>query len=68
MLHQIRYDYIICKKGNYILSDAHFSGHQEYTSHMIYASFLIEKNVKCLKKHSATEILYGNNLILSDTE
>jgi hypothetical protein len=43
------------KKGNYISSDAHFSGLSEYASPMIYNSFLIEKNAKYSKKHNSAK-------------
>jgi hypothetical protein len=43
----------ISKKGNYISSDAHFSGFLEYTGLMIYGSFLIEKNAKYCKRCGA---------------
>ena len=47
----------ITKKGNYISSDAHFSWHQEYPGHMIYPSFLIEKNEKYWKKHVTSQFM-----------
>src|ERR1700759_325573 len=53
MLHQIRYDYVISKKGNCIPFDPKWSWHQEYTSHMIYDAFLVEKNAKYSKKRGA---------------
>ena len=36
------YDFLFWKLCNHIISNAELSGHQEYTSHMIYA-FVIEK-------------------------
>jgi len=47
----------ITKKGNYISSDAHFSWHQEYPGHMIYPSFLIEKNEKYWKKCGTSQFM-----------
>src|ERR1700751_3093598 len=50
MLHHIRYNYVISKKGNCVPFDANWSWHQGYTSHMMNDAFLIEKNAKYLKK------------------
>jgi hypothetical protein len=45
----------IFKKGHYISSGAHFSGHPEYTSAVIYGSPLIEKSAKYSKKCRTVE-------------
>ena len=52
-----------------ISSDAQFSWHREYTSHMIYPSFLIEENEKYWKKCGASQFmqfLFWENTISSD--
>jgi hypothetical protein len=51
----------LSKKGNYISSDAHFSGLSEYPSPMIYNSFLIEKNAKYSKKAMVQNFLGFQN-------
>jgi hypothetical protein len=48
----------ISKKGNYISSDAYFSWLSEYTTPMIYGSFLIEKNAKYSKKCGAISTFF----------
>ena len=50
------YNFLFWKLHNHILYDAVLSWHQEYTSHMIYTSFLFEKNVKYSKEHGARKI------------
>src|ERR1700759_5338777 len=47
------YNFLFWKLRNHILSDAALSWHQEYTSHMMYDAFLIEKNAKYSKKRGA---------------
>jgi hypothetical protein len=49
----------ISKKGNYISSDAYFSGLSEYTTPIIYGSFLLEKNVKYSKTGGATSTFFS---------
>jgi hypothetical protein len=61
----------ISKKGNYISSDAPFSGLPEYTCPMIHGSFLIEKNGKYSKKCGSISNLFSKNIIFfisSDAE
>src|SRR6266704_2394364 len=40
-----------------ISSGAQLSWHQEYTGHMIYPSFLIDKNAKYWKKYGASSFM-----------
>ena len=42
VLHQMRHNFLFWKLCNHILSHAALSWHQEYTSHMISCSFVIE--------------------------
>src|SRR6266704_1776653 len=54
-----------------ISSDAQFSWHREYTSHMIYPSFLIEENEKYWKTCSASQFmqfLFWEKTISSDAQ
>ena len=53
ILDQMGYNFLFWKLRNHILSDGALSWHQEYTSHMMYDAFLIEKNAKYLKKRGA---------------
>src|ERR1700760_70361 len=42
VLHKMRHNFLFWKLCNHILSHAALSWHQEYTSHMISCSFVIE--------------------------